>query len=290
MIYRGYNIRKVDAIDLQRRNQSENKMELCDGVYVEIYDQSDDGLTERIGDTTFAVGYEIPDLRKETIEKAIREYVDEHILGLDCIRNEVLAERKNHLVGRLVSWIGEEQSGEALYNTLSDYIGMTDDEIRQCGFKTLVPFFNQEEYAKTIAAYMVFVGTDNTTTGHWNFAFEEIGERFGVNLSEDGKMLNMITEELNNQTDALSDIDVYCNEFDLSFYLDHCPYVDKEEHDNTMSPGEMDDVQGFIDTCEIAMDYGLGLDEATYDKYNEAIRLRNKLDEQTEPSGPVLSM
>ena len=114
MIYRGYNIRTVDAIDLQRHNYNEHKTDFCDGVYVELYDQAADGLTERIGDTTFAVGYEIPDLREDTVEKAIREYVDDHILGLDCVRNEVIAERKNHLVGRLVSWIGEEESGKEL--------------------------------------------------------------------------------------------------------------------------------------------------------------------------------
>lgn len=232
MIYRGYNIRTVDAIDLQRHNYNEHKTDFCDGVYVELYDQADDGLTDRIGDTTFAVGYEIPDLREETIEKAIREYVDNHILGLDCVRNEVIAERKNHLVGRLVSWIGEEESGKELYNTLSEYIGMTDDEIRQCGFKSLVPYFDREAYAQTIAEHMIFVGTDNTTTGNWHFTFEEIGERFGVNLSEDTEMVDMITEELYKKADILSEIGVYCDEFDLTFYLNYCPYVDKEEFED----------------------------------------------------------
>ena len=27
---------------------------------------------------------------------------------------------------------------------------------------------------------------------------------------------------------------------------------------------EVDELQGFINTCEVALDYGLGLDEATY--------------------------
>ena len=207
MIYRGYNIRTVDAIDLQRHNYNEHKTDFCDGVYIELYDQADDGLTERIGDTTFAVGYEIPDLREETVEKAIREYVDDHILGLDCVRNEVIAERKNHLVGRLVSWIGEEQSGAELYNTLSEYIGMNDEEIRQCGFKSLVPCFDREAYAQTL-------------------------ERFGVNLSEDTEMVDMITEELYKKADILSEIGVYCDEFDLTFYLNYCPYVDKEEFED----------------------------------------------------------
>ena len=36
MIYRGYNIRTVDAIDLQRHNYNEHKTDFCDGVYVEL--------------------------------------------------------------------------------------------------------------------------------------------------------------------------------------------------------------------------------------------------------------
>jgi len=59
MIYRGFNIRTVDAIDLIRHNPSTNKNESCHGVYCEVYDVSDDGLTERLDDFTLAEGYEI---------------------------------------------------------------------------------------------------------------------------------------------------------------------------------------------------------------------------------------
>ena len=45
---------------------------------------------------------------------------------------------------------------------------------------------------------------------------------------------------------------------------------------------EVDELQGFIDTCEIALDHGLGLDEATYDKYNRAIERQRELGEQLE--------
>ena len=87
-------------------------------------------------------------------------------------------------------------------------------------------------YGITIAEHMIFVGTDNTTTGNWHFTFEEIGERFGVNLSEDTEMVDMITEELYKKADILSEIGVYCDEFDLTFYLNYCPYVDKEEFED----------------------------------------------------------
>lgn len=45
---------------------------------------------------------------------------------------------------------------------------------------------------------------------------------------------------------------------------------------------EIDELQGFINKCEIALDYGLGLDEATYDKYNQAIEKQRELGEQLE--------
>ena len=46
--------------------------------------------------------------------------------------------------------------------------------------------------------------------------------------------------------------------------------------------GEIAELQGFISTCESSMSYGLGLDEATYDKYNQAIAKRRELGEQLE--------
>ncbi len=40
---------------------------------------------------------------------------------------------------------------------------------------------------------------------------------------------------------------------------------------------ELDELQGFINKCELAIDYGLGLDEATYDKYSDAIVRQSEL-------------
>ncbi len=232
MKYRGYNIRTVEAIDLLRHNYTTNQADKCRGVYCELYNVSDDYFCERIGDFTLAEGHEIPDITDRAVEKAIRDYVDEHILGLDCVKNEVITERKNDLVGKLVSWIGEEQAGEELYDTLSDYIGMTDDEIRACGFKSLVPYFNKAEYAQTIAEYMIFTATDNTTTGNWHFTFEELGDRYAVNLSKDSEMVDMITDELNKNGEMISELEVYGKEFDITFYLDYCPFAREEEDED----------------------------------------------------------
>lgn len=45
---------------------------------------------------------------------------------------------------------------------------------------------------------------------------------------------------------------------------------------------ELDEMKGFIDACEIAIDYSLGLDKATYEKYEGAIKRRTEINNQLE--------
>ena len=105
---------------------------------------------------------------------------------------------------------------------------MTDEEIRACGFKSLVSYFNKDEYAQTIAEYMTKVGTENTTTGNWQFRFDEIGEKFGVDLHANLDMVDKICKELYGNGETLSQIEVMGDTFDLTFYLKYCPYADGE--------------------------------------------------------------
>ena len=86
------------------------------------------------------------------------------------------------MLGRAVCFLGEFQSGEELYDTLTDQIGLTDDEIREIGFKSLAPFFNRDYYAQTIAEYLIDEGTDKTHSGNYHFSFAEVNERFGTSL------------------------------------------------------------------------------------------------------------
>lgn len=138
MIYRNFNIKATPAIDLQRYNYSKNAMDLCNGFYCEIYRVDDDELLERLDDFTLAEGYEISKATSENCDLAIIDYVDNNFWYLDSIRNAVAEDRKNDLIGRLISWIGEDQNGAELYDTLKSFVGMTDDEIRQSGFKSLL--------------------------------------------------------------------------------------------------------------------------------------------------------
>ena len=109
---------------------------------------------------------------------------------------------------------------------------MTDDEIRFCGFKSLVSYFNKDEYAQTIAEYMTKVGTENTTTGNWQFRFDEIGDKFGVDLSSNSDMVDKICKELYGNGETLSQIEVMGDTLDLTFYLKYCPYADSDEDIN----------------------------------------------------------
>ena len=45
---------------------------------------------------------------------------------------------------------------------------------------------------------------------------------------------------------------------------------------------ELDEMKGFIDACEIAIDYSLGLDKDTYEKYEAAIKRRGEINDQLD--------
>ena len=45
---------------------------------------------------------------------------------------------------------------------------------------------------------------------------------------------------------------------------------------------ELDEMKGFIDACEIAIDYSLGLDKDTYEKYEAAIKRREEINDQLD--------
>lgn len=229
MIYRNFNITTIPALELERYNHRTNATDLCDGFYCEIYRVDDDALVNRLDDFTLAEGYEIPKATREYCDRAILDYVDENFWRLDSIRNEVAEERKNDLIGRFISWIGEDQKGAELYDTLSSYIGMTDDEIRQSGFLSLSPYFDRDCYAQTIAEYLIHTGTENTTTGNWHIPFTLVAKNYGVNLATDTEMLDKVCECLQNNGDIVSEVEVGDDEFDMMFYTDFCPYAREDE-------------------------------------------------------------
>lgn len=119
--------------------------------------------------------------------------------------------RTEELAGRLIGYLGETQEGAALYRILSRDIGMTDNEIRGMGYGALAPYFDREEYAKTIAEWMMDDGTESTLSGSWAVPFGNLQKRFGVDLKTDTDLRDRVSRVLYDQSDIVAD---FCMEED----------------------------------------------------------------------------
>lgn len=88
--------------------------------------------------------------------------------------------------------------------------------------------FEKSILAKTIAHDIVHDGTTNTGSGSWIVYFDEVQDKYKVDLSEDEEMLEAITEELHNSFEKeIAEISVLDDAIDLTFYLDFCPNAEE---------------------------------------------------------------
>lgn len=232
MRYRGFEITSRPDSGVERYNSAESRDELCEGFYCEIYPAGDDQYANRLDTFCLAEGYEIPDTSDVALAAGIIKYVDENYFGLLESKNEVKQKRMEELVGRLVCWLGESESGAELYNTLSETIGMTDEEIREVGFQSLAPFFDREQYAQTIADWLIEDGTESTISGRWIVPYGNIGKRFGVDLQTDANLRNMVSRHLYDSSDIVADFCMGQDKVTLDFFYSHCPYVHEDETEN----------------------------------------------------------
>ena len=250
MEYRGFHIDHSVPTVVDRWNPATRKVEPCVGYQCEVYDVRDRDRNDCLETFPLAVGHELKDISTENVERAIRNHIDEHAMYLDLMRNEVSVERRNFLIGILACRLGVNLEDGELYDLLSENIGMTDDEIRLCGLQRLAPFFDRETYAYTIAKYMIQRGTESTTTGNWHFGFDDLSERFGIDLKNDSQMVELIEQALWDQGEILSQIDIFDDDFDLMFYLNYCPFSDRDELDE---PDEEQDAQRIGKDTEMAL-------------------------------------
>ena len=211
MRYRGFNI---------------NCTPLDKDVLCEVFAGNDDAYENLLFEFMLYPGTTIADDSKEAIENGVIKYVNEYYDTISERRDDDLSNRNATLLGRLVCGIGEFQSGEELYDTLSSDIGLTDDEIRELGFTSLSPYFDRENYAQTIAEYMTDEGCEFTHSGNWHFDFSEINKAFGVSLPSDKEMLDAIVDAFDRN--VVSDVDT-TEDFDLMFYMAYCPNADGSE-------------------------------------------------------------
>ncbi|WP_417111535.1 hypothetical protein [Hominenteromicrobium sp.] len=91
-------------------------------------------------------------------------------------------------------------------------------------------------YAQTIAEYLIDEGTDKTHSGNYHFSFTEVNERFGTSLPSDREMLEKIVSSLDSE--IVADVDT-SEDFDLTFYLDYCPYAEDTEELNDTPTQQM---------------------------------------------------
>lgn len=81
------------------------------------------------------------------------------------------------------------------------------------------------EIAK-IADFLVTEGTGNTSDGLWAVTFDEIREHFGVDVSNDDGIKEMLLDRLRTR-DEVAEIVSTEDEFEIKYTLDYCPPMPK---------------------------------------------------------------
>ncbi len=224
MRYRGLII--TSRYDRWMEERSNGLYEECIGFCCQVYNGSDGLYENMLDEFELVIGRNIEGMSDAELSRGIIGYIDENYERLNEAVADTISNRNADLLGRLICHLGECESGEDLYLTLSQGIGMTDDEIRKSGFTSLVPCFDKEAYAQTIAEYLIDKGTADTYSGNYHFDYTEINERFGVALPVDENLLNMIVKNLD--TDIVSDV-ITGKDIDLMFYTQYCPNAIDEE-------------------------------------------------------------
>ena len=182
-----------------------------------------------------AEGHEIPDSAYSVLLVGIAKYVDGCYDTLMSAKWDMQGSRTYELLGRAMCWAGENESGSELYNAFSEFFGMTDEEIRDMGFTSLVPHFDRDRYAETIANYLIDEGTRDTVSGNLHIPFSEINERFAVSLPSDVELLEKINDNL-MRSEIVSDLDTD-EDFDLMFFTVFCPnHEDRFPEDGDETP------------------------------------------------------
>ena len=230
MKYRRLYISSCPDSGVQRRNDNTGRDEICEGYYCQVYPVGDQYTTE-LDTFCLAEGYEIPDTSDSALQDGIIRYVNDNYHNLKEAIDTAEKKRLKDLVGKLACWLGESEEGAELYTTLSDVIGMTDDEIRSVGFTSLVPYFDREEYAQTIADWMISDGTEHTESGNWIVGYDEISERFAVNLKTDSEMRDMVSHALYDQSDIVADFQMDEDDVSVDFFYAYCPNTPENASD-----------------------------------------------------------
>ncbi len=231
MRYRGFNIHTNSSdMGVTRINPITDKLELNGGVFCTVYDDSDASAPKRIAEFEFADGYEFNHSVNGSLECAIRDYMDVHLREFESKKNSKSLMHKDVIAEKLVFRLAENLPDDKLYTLLSKELGMTDEDIRNSGCKYLASYFNRDDYAKTIATFIINEGQNGTASGSWHDSFAELDGMYGVNLSDDTELRHMVITELRKNTDTVAQVDVSADGIDTVFYTDYCPLTESDEY------------------------------------------------------------
>lgn len=216
MRYRGFIITACPDHGIERFDSNKQQTVACNGYYCEVFPGNNDQYENRLDYFCLAEGYEIADCSYESLSSGIREYIDGTVIGLREAAKDVELCRYKELLSRALPLL-ESGEYESLYDMLSDKVFMSDSEIwKFCHCNEI----DKTVVAKDIADFLVDTGTENSTTGNWHIEFEEVNNKFGVDLSEDSELMENIMKCLDPE--IVSDVDA-TDDFDLNFYLNYCP-------------------------------------------------------------------
>ncbi len=230
MRYRDFIIDITSQCEIKRLNKATGIHESCDGYFCSVY-RGDDDLKKNILDSfTLAKGYEIADLSITNAEQAVLATIDNNYTYLKWRSNETAVNRKNDLIGRLISALREYENPEQMYKTLKEFAGFEDDEIRQSGHKYFVPYFDRDGYAQTIAEFLISQGTEQTYNSGYHIGYDKILKVFGIDMKIDTEMRDKVCECLRSYDEVASGAQVTENGFDMAFHTAYCPYSHSENN------------------------------------------------------------
>lgn len=218
--YRGYRILASTKHDVVRTMGE--KTVNAKGVIVYIFYSSRGSYEKMLMLIEMAVGYELQNDSDAEIKKKVIMYIDAHIDELRRLAMNFERARNHLILKRALSSYDNYECGKELYRLFRESFEMTDADIAEQGFVELVPYFNKETYAVTIARYMTDIGTEKTETGGYFFKFSEISRKFGLALPGDNMMLERIKNAFNKSIVKYVDTS---SGFYLTFNEEYCPHI-----------------------------------------------------------------
>lgn len=218
--YRGYRILASTKHDVVRTMGE--KTVNAKGVIVYIFYSSRGSYEKMLMLIEMAVGYELQNDSDAEIKKKVIMYIDAHIDELRRLAMNFERARNHLILKRALSSYDNYECGKELYRLFRESFEMTDADIAEQGFVELVPYFNKETYADTIAGYMTDIGTEKTETGGYFFKFSEISRKFGLALPGDNMMLERIKNAFNKSIVKYVDTS---SGFYLTFNEEYCPHI-----------------------------------------------------------------